>query len=78
MTTLFCDACGDQVKVVYPCKFIYHDGLTIEYNICLDCMKNGTLEINLPRKRLVANVLKRLTPKRLWRNRGNANFERKA
>ena len=71
MKHLFCDVCGDQVKAVYPCKFIFHDGLTIDYNICLDCIENGTLKINLQRKRLVAKVLKRLTPKRLWRKRSN-------
>ena len=69
MKHLFCDCCGDQVKAVRPCKFLFHDGLIIDYNICLDCMENGTLKINLRRRRLVAKVLKRLVPKRLWRNR---------
>ena len=53
----FCDCCGDIVKVVYPCKFIFHDGSVYELNICPECMDNGTLEINLKRKRLVAQIL---------------------
>ena len=66
MVTLFCDACGDQVKVVYPCKFVYHDGLTVDYNICLDCMKEGELKINLSRKKQATNIIKKLrNPRRL-------------
>ena len=61
MKPLFCDCCGDIVKAVYPCKFVFHDGLIYEFNICLDCMDNGTLEINLKRKRLVAQILFRLS-----------------
>ena len=57
MKTLFCDCCGDIVKAVYPCKFVFHDGLTYDLNICLDCMDNGILEIDLKRKRLVAKIL---------------------
>ena len=57
MTILFCDACGDQVTAVHPCKFVFHDRLTINLNICPDCMKYGKLEIDLPRKRLVSIVL---------------------
>jgi hypothetical protein len=54
---LFCDCCGDIVKVVYPCKFTFHDGSAYDFNICPDCMDNGILEINLKRKRLVAQIL---------------------
>jgi len=57
MNTLFCDCCGDIVKVVYPCKFIFHDGSIYDLNICPNCMDDGTLEINLKRKRLVARFL---------------------
>ena len=61
MNPWFCDCCGDIVKAVYPCKFVFHDGLIYDLNICLDCMDNGILEINLKRKRLVAQVLFRLS-----------------
>jgi hypothetical protein len=64
MKQLFCDCCGDAVKVVYPCKFVFHDGLTCNFNVCLDCMETGTLEINLKRKRLVSKILLRLSKKR--------------
>lgn len=80
MYPLFCDACGDQAKAVYPCKFVYHDGLTIDINICPDCMKNGELQIDLPRKRLTSNILKRLkthNSKALWRKRSGANTNQK-
>jgi len=60
MMQLFCDCCGDAVKAVYPCKFIFHDGLTCNINICLDCMDKGNLEIDLKRKRLVSKILARL------------------
>jgi len=63
MKHLFCDCCGDAVKAVYPCKFVFHDRLTCDFNICLDCMKNGTLKINLKRKRLVSQILLRLSKK---------------
>ncbi|HDQ05643.1 MAG TPA: hypothetical protein ENN36_02830 [Candidatus Bathyarchaeota archaeon] len=63
MKQLFCDCCGDAVKAVYPCKFVFHDGLTCDFNVCLDCMENGTLEINLQRKRLVSQILVRLSKK---------------
>lgn len=56
MNHLFCDCCGDEVKAVYPCKFVFHDKLTCDFNICLDCMDNGTLSINLKRKRLVSKI----------------------
>jgi len=68
--TFFCDACGDITKAVYPCKFVFHDGATINFNICLDCMENGELQINLPRRRLVSFVLKSLQSKRKWQKRG--------
>ncbi|MCW4034193.1 MAG: hypothetical protein NWF03_02385, partial [Candidatus Bathyarchaeota archaeon] len=63
MKHLFCDCCGDDVKAVYPCKFVFHDKLTTDFNICLDCMENGTLKINLNRKRLVSKILVRLSKK---------------
>jgi len=57
---LFCDCCGDQVKAVCPCKFVFHDGIEVEFNVCLECMDGGVLEIDLSRKRLVAKILSRL------------------
>jgi hypothetical protein len=60
MCELFCDCCGDSVKAVYPCKFVFHDGVTLTFHVCLDCMEHGTLEINLCRRRLVAKILQRL------------------
>lgn len=68
---IFCDCCGDNVKAAYPCKFMYHDGVEVNFNICLDCMENGTLEINLSRKRLVGKMLNRLTNNNKWRRRVN-------
>jgi len=61
MSDFFCSCCGDVVKAVYPCKFVFHDGLEVELNICVDCMADGVLEIDLGRKRLVASILKRLS-----------------
>jgi len=61
MKHLFCDVCGDNIKAVYPCKFVFHDGLTLDLNVCPDCMRDGTLTINLGRKRMVAGILKRLS-----------------
>jgi len=55
------DVCGDNIKAVYPCKFVFHDGLTLDLNVCPDCMRDGTLTINLGRKRMVAGILKRLS-----------------
>jgi len=69
MTQLFCDSCGDIVKAVYPCKFVFHNGNEIPLNICPDCMENGNLKIDLARKRLISNILKRIKPKGLWRRR---------
>lgn len=60
---MHCDCCGDLSTAVYPCKFVYHDGLTVELNICLDCMNDGILEIDLGRKRMVAGILKRIKEK---------------
>ena len=71
MSKLFCACCGDETKAVYPCKFVFHDGLTFDLNICLDCMNKGkTLTIDLGRKRLVTKILKSLGAKKNWRNRG--------
>jgi hypothetical protein len=64
MKHLFCDCCGDSVNAVYPCKFVFHDGLTCEFNICLECMEKGTLKIDLQRKRLVSKILSKLSKKR--------------
>ena len=61
LRNLWCDCCGDAVRAVYNCKFVFHDGLIIDYNICPDCMSNGTLTIDLSRKRMVAGILKRLS-----------------
>lgn len=66
---LYCDCCGDQVKAVYPCKFIYHDQIIANFNVCLECMDNGILEINLSRKRLVGKVLNRLEKISKWKSR---------
>jgi len=66
---LFCDCCGDSVKAVYPCKFVYHDRLEVKLNICLDCMYDGEPVINLKRKRQVARILKDLSVKNRWRTR---------
>jgi len=57
---LFCDCCGDIVKVVYPCKFAFHDGREVPFNICLDCLDNGNLSFNLKRKHMVAYTLEAL------------------
>ena len=60
---LFCEVCGDNVKVVYPCKFIFHDGITVNINICLECYNNpnSKLVIDLNRKRLVGKILNRFS-----------------
>lgn len=63
MKHLFCDCCGDEVKAVYPCKFVFHDNITSEFNICLDCMETGILQINLKRKRLVSKIILKLSKK---------------
>ena len=57
---LFCDSCGDNVKVVYPCKFIFHDGIVVDINICLECY-DSELVIDLGRKRLVGKILSKLS-----------------
>ena len=70
MSKLYCACCGDETKAVYPCKFVFHDGLTFDLNICLDCMDTGkTLKIDLGRKRLVSKILKRLSAKDKWRRK---------
>ena len=72
MTELFCECCGDACVAVFPCKFIYHDNLTVDFNICLDCMDHGVLKIDLKRKRLVGSILKRLSGAKsrwLWRTK---------
>lgn len=61
MSRLFCSCCNDLVKAIYPCKFVFHDGLIIDLNICVDCMNHGILAIDLSRKRMVASILKRLS-----------------
>ena len=70
MTPIFCAACGDNVKAAYPCKFVFHDGRVVDLNICPDCMKTGTLEIDLPRQNLVSIVLTTWAAKKKWRERG--------
>ena len=69
MNNLFCDACGDVVKAVYPCKFVFHDGRIINLNICPDCMKHGKITIDLPRMNLVSIVLTSWEGKTKWRKR---------
>lgn len=73
MLPLFCDACGDNVKAVYPCKFVFFDGRIVDLNICPNCMKYGKLTIDLPRTNLVSMVLKTWKAQRLWRQRRDAN-----
>ena len=76
MRVLFCDCCGDLVKAAYPCRFVFHDGLTYHFNVCPDCMENGTLEIDLKRKRLVAQIILTLRGSRAEhheRDNSNAN-----
>ena len=60
MIKLYCAVCGDDVKVIYPCKFVFHDGIFVDIDICLGCMNNGTLTIDLNRKRLVGKILNKL------------------
>lgn len=60
MNPFFCDCCGDLVKAAYSCKFVYYDGLTVDLNVCIDCMEHGTLIIDLARKRMVAKIRERL------------------
>ena len=67
---LWCDACGDEVRAVFLCKFVFHDGRELPLNICLDCMEHGKLVIDLPRKNLVSIILSKLTAKRKWIKRG--------
>lgn len=59
---LFCDICGDNVKVVYPCKFIFHDGVAVDINICLECYNSPSskLVIDISRKRLIGRILNKL------------------
>ena len=71
MKTLFCECCGGLVNAVFPCKFVFHDGLEKDFNICLDCMKTGTLKINLPRQRLISQLLSRIAARRLWKKRAD-------
>ncbi len=66
---IWCDACGDIALAVYPCKFTFHDGRELPFNICPPCMKTGTLTIDLPTKRLASIVLNKLGLKK-WRKRG--------
>ena len=60
MTELFCDCCGDNCVAVYPCKFVFHDQLTVDLNVCVECMSHGKLVLDLPRRRLVSVVLDKL------------------
>lgn len=69
MVNLFCDACGDIVKAVYPCKFVFHDGRAIDLNICPNCMKKGKIRLDLPRMNLVSMVLTSWEGKRKWGKR---------
>ena len=67
---LWCEACGDIVLAVYPCKFIFHDGRELPLNICPGCMKHGKLVIDLPRRNLISIVLTKLKAKAAWKKRG--------
>ena len=76
MKHLFCDCCGDQVKAVYPCKFVFPDGREAPLNICLGCMKTGTLEIDLKRlnyitilKKAFEIIHRKGTARERWRKR---------
>jgi len=67
---LWCDCCGDIVIAVYPCKFVFFDGRELNFNICPECMKTGTLKINLPKMNLVSIFLNNITKKEKWKKRG--------
>jgi len=66
---LWCDCCGDSVKAVYPCKFIFPDGEEIPFDICLDCRKNGKLIIDMKRQKTISIFLKNMKSKDSWRKR---------
>jgi len=57
---MFCDCCNDLITAAYPCKFVYHDRLTVNLNICIECMDKGVLLIDLGRKRMATKILERL------------------
>ena len=72
MSELFCEVCGDNCVAVYPCKFVFHDQLDVDLNVCPACMKHGKLVLDLPRRRFVCIVLSNLKKKRIsdsWRKR---------
>ena len=56
----WCDVCGDIVKAVYPCKFVFHDKREIPFDICLDCMETGVLAIDLSRRKLISILLEKM------------------
>ena len=70
---LFCACCGDEVKAIYLCKFVYHDNLIVDLNVCLDCMDTGTLKIDLKRRRHVGSILKRIVRFNMWKKRTEGN-----
>lgn len=72
MNPLFCDCCGDNVKAVYPCRFIFHNGLEVPINICLDCMKKGELKIDLMKVQRLTEILIILngSETKKWKKRG--------
>ena len=72
MTDRFCAACGDSVTAVYPCKFVFWDGRIVDQNICPECMKTGTLTIDLSRLNLISIVLTTWRAKNKWRKRGGS------
>lgn len=63
---LFCDCCGDSVNIAMPTKLVFSDGIILSFNICLECLNDGVLEINLHRKRLVSKILQKI--KQNWDN----------
>ena len=70
MNPMFCDCCGDQVKAVYICRFVFHDKIERIFQICIECMDNGTLKIDLKRKRLVSKILSKVGSE-LWKKRAD-------
>ena len=65
---LWCAACGDSVTAAYPCKFVFFDGRVVELNICPECMKTGTLTLDLPRLNFSSIILTSLGAKKKWEN----------
>lgn len=70
-TPMFCDVCGDIVKVVYPVKVIFPHGGKTTFYVCLDCYHNGVpLKIDVKHKEQIAEVCNIMAKsKDKWLNR---------